>query len=649
MKSENLGESPNSTDSSLVTISNHPICDRNKITTALYVGVLGVVYGDIGTSPLYALRECFSGLHAIALTQENIFSVLSLIFWSLTIVVSIKYVLFIMRAENKQEGGILALVALAGAVNKVKSSPFISSVVLILGLFGAALLYGDGIITPAISVLSAVEGLKLVTPALEHYVVYITAGILIALFSIQYQGTARIGKLFGPVMCLWFGSLAIAGLFGIVKEPKVLLALNPYYAVNFLLSGTWHSFAILGAVFLSVTGGEALYADMGHFGRRPIQVAWFTLVMPALVINYFGQGALLLTDPKTVENPFYRLVPEILLIPAVFLAAFATIIASQSMITGVFSITRQAIQLGFLPRTKIIHTSEGEIGQIYLPVVNWWLLVSTLFLVFQFKSSGNLANAYGIAVSLTMVITTLLAGVVVRYVWNWSLLKTLVVVFFFLVIDSAFLAANIAKLFHGGVLPLIIGLVGCLSMLSWRKGRAVLSQKLYQSQAPLAEFVAKVAADNTTRIPGTAVFLSTNSGSTPAALSHTLKHNKALLSRIIIMTMMTEGVPYVSSSERIKVEDLGNGFYAVIARLGFMEGPNVPRLMRSAAKIIPDLEPSEATFYLGREMLVIGKDSSMPWWQAKLFMLLSRNAENASSYFRLSPDRVIEVGMHVGI
>ena len=618
------------------------------ITGALFLSVLGVVYGDIGTSPLYALRECFSGVHALALTREHVFASLSLLFWSLMIIVSIKYVLFILRAENNREGGILALYALANTSETVRRSS-LAKWVLFLGLFGASLLYGDAMITPAISVLSAVEGLKLVTGHLDNYVVIITSAILIGLFFIQSQGTARIGILFGPIMLLWFSTLGALGIYGIAREPAVLAALSPTYAASFIIHEPRAAFFMLGAVFLAVTGGEALYADMGHFGRKPIQVAWFSLVFPALILNYFGQGAMLLADPAAIENPFFRLAPPVLLIPLVVLATCATIIASQAMISGVFSLTRQAIQLGYLPRTKVVHTSEDEIGQIYLPVVNWWLLVSTLLLVYFFRTSANLANAYGIAVSLTMVSTTLLAGTVVLGVWRWKKWLAILGIGFFLIVDVMFLAAQMAKLLHGGFLPLIIGILGCLCMFSWRRGRAVLSEKLYRTQTPLQEFVQKIRDEGIPRVPGTGVFLSTNSGATPAALAHTLKHNKTLLSRIIIMTMSTDNAPYVPSNERLKLKEYGDGFYMVTARLGFMEGPNVPRLLRAASKLIPDLDPGAVTFYLGRETLVSGRESVLPWWQARLFVLLSRNAENAASFFRLPSDRVIEVGMQVQI
>ncbi len=536
-------------------IANVP--PRGRHLLVLSFAALGVVYGDIGTSPLYAIRECFHGPHAIAPTPSNILGVLSLIFWSLIIVISIKYLVFVLRAHNQGEGGILSLTALATPIKPSGKSE--RWFLIMMGIFGAALLYGDGIITPAISVLGAIEGLSVATPLLSPFVVPITISILIALFLFQSYGTAKVGKVFGPVTLLWFVTLALLGASQIARFPEVLVAVNPVYGLRFFLETGWHGFLILGSVFLVVTGGEALYADMGHFGVRPIRLVWFTIVLPALLLNYFGQGALLLENPGAVENPFYRLAPEWALYPMIMLATSAAIIASQAVISGAFSLTMQAVQLGFSPRLKINHTSTRMYGQIYIPAINWALMAGCIAIVIGFQTSSNLAAAYGVAVTSTMIITTVLFYVVARHRWRWGLLQAGSLTLIFLIVDVAFFGANIIKVAHGGWFPLLLALLVFIVMTTWKNGRRILNERIQSEARSLEEFLKEIARSRPTRVRGTAIFMNGNASRTPPALMLNLAHNKVLHERVLFLTVKTRQIPYVSSEERIEVEIIGNG------------------------------------------------------------------------------------------
>jgi KUP system potassium uptake protein len=616
----------------------------HRYLLGLGLGALGVVYGDIGTSPLYALRECFHGSHAIALNRGNVLGVLSLIFWSLIIVISIKYLLFVMRADNRGEGGILALMALIPPGLRRSQGRW---VLVALGLFGSALLYGDGMITPAITVLSAVEGIGVATPVFKHQVIPIAVIILVVLFLVQRWGTAGIGKVFGPVMCLWFVALAILGVSWIVRVPEVFTAVNPYHALRFFLDNRVAGFLALGSVFLVVTGGEALYADMGHFGRRPIQLAWFGMVLPSLLLNYFGQGALLLTHPEAREHPFYEMAPSWALYPLVVLATAAAIIASQAVISGAFSLTRQAVQLGYAPRLEIVHTSEAEIGQIYIPSVNWLLMICTIALVLGFRSSSNLAGAYGVAVTATMIITTILFDVVARRLWGWPLRFVLPAVLFFAVIDLAFFGANIVKLFDGGWFPLVVGLAIYTVMVTWKQGRKILAERLAKDALPFEEFVATVRPEAPMRVPGVAVFMARDAVGTPTALLHNLKHNKVLHEKVILLTVQTEEIPTVDPADRVAVEPLGKEFYRVTARYGFTENPGVPEVLDRLAEKGVKLNLMSTTFFLSRETLIPSPKRGMALWREKLFALMVRNAMRPTDFFRIPPNRVIELGMQV--
>ena len=612
---------------------------------ALTLGAIGIVYGDIGTSPLYAMRECFAGSHAVAPSRENVLGIISLIFWSLTIVISIKYVMFVMRADNRGEGGILALLALA--IRKFSSTSQQRAVLIMVGIFGATLFFGDGMITPAISVLSAVEGLNVATPVLEPYVIPITIIVLFGLFLVQASGTARIGALFGPIMVLWFFILALLGVINLVREPQVLAAFNPWHAVAFFGQNHWHGFLVLGAVFLVMTGGEALYADMGHFGKRPIQMAWFTLVMPAILLNYLGQGALLLSDPSSTENPFYLLAPSWSLYPMVILSTLATVIASQAVISGVFSLTRQAVQLGYSPRVNIVHTSEREIGQIYIPIANWGLLVAVIGLVLGFRSSSNLAAAYGIAVAITMVITTLLALVVARTLWGWGWLRCALVVVVFLLVDLAFFAANALKIAHGGWFPLLIGAVLYTLMITWQQGRALLAERLRETAVPVDEFITRLATGSAIRVPGTAVFLSSNPEGVPNTLLHNLRHNKVVHEQVVLLTVLTEDIPRVVDANRVQVQGMGHNFYRIIAHYGFMEDPSIPAILDLSAQQGLQFNLMDTTFFLGRETLIPTPRPGMALWRETLFVSMSRNAARAMDFFRIPHTRVVELGTQV--
>ena len=623
-----------------------PHSTHSKPLLFLALGALGVVYGDIGTSPLYAFRESFHETHGIPVTPNNVLGILSLIFWALVTLISIKYLIFVMRADNRGEGGILALTALVNRIRPVaRRTPRYR--LILLGLFGTALLYGDGIITPAISVLSAVEGLEVATPALQPYIIPLTIAILVGLFLFQSQGTERVGKVFGPATLLWFIILALLGIRWIVHQPQVFMAINPYYGIEFFMINGWLGFWVLGSVFLVVTGGEALYADMGHFGKAPIRLAWFTVVLPALLLNYFGQGALLLEKPSAVENPFYHMAPEWALYPVVFIATIATVIASQALITGAFSLTRQAVQLGYLPRIEIRHTSSDEIGQIYIPGINWILMFSCIALVLAFGSSSNLAAAYGVAVTSTMVITALLLFVIEREKWQWPLPSAIAFTGFFLFIDLAFWGANIVKLHHGGWLPLVIGVIIFTLMTTWKRGRVILSERLRAGSMLFTTFTERLRADKFAHVPGTAVFMYSDPESTPPALLHNMKHNKVLHEQVVLLSVNTEEIPRVPTKERIEVHKLENGFYRVILHYGFMEDPNVPRDLARARKLGLEYKSSETTYFLGREHLFASKTPGMAIWRENLFAAMSQNARTATDFFRLPPDRVVELGSQV--
>ena len=618
---------------------------RGGRLAGLTIGALGVVYGDIGTSPLYSLRECFHGTHPVDPTPENVLGVLSLIFWSLMLIVSIKYLIFVMRADNKGEGGILALMAL---VTQHPAAKVTSRAVLIaLGLFGAALLYGDGMITPAISVLGAVEGLTIATHVFQPFIVPVTIAILLALFMIQSRGTKAVGAMFGPVMTLWFLSIALLGLPWIVRNPDVLAALNPVHGGQFLWTHGWHGFVVLGSVFLVVTGGEALYADMGHFGRRPIRVAWFTLVFPALVLNYLGQGAMLLANPAAASSPFYLMAPSWILLPLVVLATVAAVIASQALISGAFSMTRQAIQLGYCPRLNIEHTSATEHGQIYIPQVNWALMLATIGLVLGFRTSSGLAAAYGIAVTSTMLITTMLAYLVARERWGVSRAIAGSLALFFLTIEFGFFGANLIKVAHGGWFPLVVGAIVFIALSTWKQGRALLGARLARKMYPFDRFLKDIAEQPPYRVPGTAIFMTSNLQGTPPTLLHNLEHNRVLHERVILLTVATSDVPYVPDAQRAELEPLGQGFYRVAMRYGFMQEPDVPAALMLVATPDFPVDLDRTTFFLGIETLLLSDRPGMPLWKERLFVLLSRNAVRATSFFKIPPQRVVEIGIQV--
>ncbi|MBK8754163.1 MAG: potassium transporter Kup [Candidatus Competibacteraceae bacterium] len=620
-----------------------PVHNNNLATLTL--AALGVVYGDIGTSPLYAMRECFGGDHAVVPTHDNVMGILSLIFWALIIVISIKYVTFVMRADNRGEGGILALLALTA--RSFKGTAQQRAWLIGLGIFGASLFYGDGVITPAISVLSAVEGLHVATPLLDPYVIPITLVILLALFLIQAWGTARIGIAFGPIMVLWFATLALLGLVNLAQAPEVLAAFNPGYAVHFFVVNHWSGFMVLGAVFLAMTGGEALYADMGHFGQHPIRLAWFTLVLPAILLNYLGQGALLLRDPTAVANPFYLLAPSWMLYPMVILSTLATVIASQAVISGVFSLTRQAVQLGYCPRIAIRHTSEDAIGQIYVPAANWALLLAVIGLVLGFQTSSNLASAYGIAVAITMVITTILVLTLARQVWGWNGFKLGLGIVFFLLVDLAFFSANALKIGHGGWITLLIGAAVYILMFAWKDGRELLDQRLRENAMPLNLFLQSLTQGSTLRVPGTAVFLTSNPDGVPNALLHNMKHNKVVHERLVLMTVTTEEIPRVADQNRVTVHDLGHNAWRIVVRYGFAENPDLPHALALCEPQGLSFEMMDTTFFLGRATLIPTNRPGMALWREKLFASLFRNATRPMDFFRIPYNRVVELGTQV--
>jgi len=612
----------------------------------LLLGSIGVVYGDIGTSPLYALREAIVAATGVTGTADPhaVLGVLSLILWALVVVVTLKYVLILLRADNNGEGGTLALMALAQ-----RALGNGSGVIVLLGIISGALFYGDAVITPALSVLSAIEGIKLVTVAFEPYVVPLTAVILLALFAVQSRGTARVATFFGPIMCIWFAVITIAALPQIVRHPEVLLALNPLHAVSFMIHHGVIGFVTLGAVFLAVTGAEALYADLGHFGKRPIQTAWLIIVLPALALNYLGQGALIIADPKSIENPFFLMFPDWALIPMVALATAATVIASQAVITGAYSLTRQATQLGLMPRFEIRHTSEAHSGQIYIPRINMLLFLAVMLLVVLFRSSSALASAYGISVTGTMVVTAMMGFVVIWKVWRWSALAAAALIVPFLFLDLTFLAANLLKVFEGGWVPLALGGVVMLLMYTWRRGSRLLFEKSRKLEFPLADLVAMLEKRPPQRVSGTAVFLTSDPASAPTALMHSLKHYKVLHEKNVILTIETAPTPRVDPSERVRLEEISATFSKVTLRFGFMESPNVPNTLAIARKLGWQFDIMSTSFFLSRRALKPAIHSGMPRWQDHLFIALSRTANDATDYFQIPTGRVVEVGTQVTI
>ena len=613
----------------------------------LTLTALGIVYGDIGTSPLYTLKEAFGAEHGLTPDVASVYGVLSLVFWSIMLVVVLKYLVFILRADNRGEGGVLALLALVQQRQQRADDQRRRAWLILLGVFGTALLYGDGIITPAISVLGAMEGLDVVAPALGPFVVLATVGILLVLFLAQRFGTARVGRAFGPITLLWFATIGVLGLREIAREPQILAAVNPVHAVRFFAAHGFTGFAALGAVFLAVTGAEALYADMGHFGRKPIRLAFFALVLPALLLNYFGQGALLLRDPAAVANPFYLLAPRWFLYPLLLIATLAAIVASQALISGVFSLAQQAVQLGFSPRLTIVHTSQEESGQIYVPEINKALMVGTLLIVVSFKSSGALGAAYGIAVTGTMAITTLLFAVVARTRWEWPLWRVAGLAAFFFAFDFAFLGANALKIARGGWVPLAIAVAVLTLMTTWKTGRALLNDIMRRSGLPLELLLDEIGRKSPQRVPGTAVFLTSSSAGAPVVLLHHLKHNKALHRQVVLLSLAAADVPDVEEAERVQVVPLAHGFYRVTATYGFMESPNVPAVMALAARQGLATVPMDTSYYLGRERLLPVGASPMARWRKHLFVFMSKNARSAAEFFGLPSNRVVELGAQI--
>jgi KUP system potassium uptake protein len=621
---------------------SHP---ANSTTSALALGALGVVFGDIGTSPLYTMKEVFGG-HHLALTQDNVLGILSLVFWELILIVSVKYVLIMMRADNKGEGGILALLSLVQGQAPLASRSRL--ILMSLGFLGASFFFGDSLITPAISVLSAIEGLEMGAPALHPFIVPLALGILVGLFVIQRQGTAAIGRLFGPIMLLWFGVLGLLGALSILQHPQVLAALLPFHAVLFFAAHGTASFLILGAVVLAITGAEALYADMGHFGRRPIQLVWFVFVLPALVLNYFGQGALLLADPEALRNPFYLLAPEWALYPMIGLATAATVIASQAVLSGAFSVTRQVIQMGYAPRLIIRHTSATESGQIYIPFVNWALAIGVTLLVLGFQSSGNLAAAYGIAVTGTFAISTVLMFMVMRVRWDLGLRVTLTGLLVFLTIDLTFFGANAVKIPDGGWFPLLVALLVFTLLVTWKRGREIVILRLSERALPLAPFVEILLAHPPVRVPGTAVFMTADANGAPSALMHNLKHNKVLHERVVILNVRYAEIPYVPADRRLELAKLAEGFYHVVIRYGFMDDIDVPKDL-STCPCGMQFDMMDTTFFFSRENIIPTRGEGMSLWREHLFATMARNAASPMTFFRIPPNRVVELGAQLEI
>lgn len=615
---------------------------------AMALAALGVVFGDIGTSPLYTMKEVFAvGHHPLPLNAGNVYGILSLITWALIIIVSIKYVAFIMRADNRGEGGIMALLALA--TRNAEGNHRKQRRIMLLGILGACMFYADGMITPAISVLSAVEGLEVAAPSLHSLIVPITLVVLFLLFWAQSKGTAVVGALFGPVMLLWFGTLGVLGAINIAHDTTILHALNPLYGFHFFTSQPWIAFVALGAVVLAVTGAEALYADMGHFGRFPIRLAWFGFVLPALLLNYFGQGSLILHDVNAVQNPFYHLAPEWALFPLIALATLATVIASQAVITGAFSVSRQALQLGYLPRMHVAHTSESEQGQVYMPRVNWGLMIAVMVLVISFGSSGDLAAAYGIAVTGDMVITTLLAAIVFREIWGWSKWKTGALVTVFLVVDIAFFSANVLKIPDGGWVPLLIGAFIFILMLTWKTGRRLLYTRLKSESMDLVPFIEAIGAHPPIRVAGTGMFLTPNPEGVPHAMLHNLKHNKVLHEKVVILTVKISDIPHTNEYERVQVEAMPFEFYRVTVNYGFKDEPDLPRDLLLCRHQGLELDTMDTSFFIGKEILLAKEKSEMPIWRKKIFIAMFRSAETITNQFKLPPNRVVELGTQVKI
>jgi KUP system potassium uptake protein len=633
---------------------------KGKALATLAFTALGVVYGDIGTSPLYAIKECFSGHHSIAPTPENVIGVLSLIFWSINFVVSFKYITFVLRADNRGEGGTFALLA---QVRPLARAPRSRLVLVTLGLFGASLLYGEGVITPAISVLGAIEGVTVAAPAVGPWIWPIAALVLTAVFALQKRGTARIGRMFGPVMTVWFISIAVLGVRGIMLAPEVLKAVSPWYAVDFFIRDGLQGFLILGSVVLVVTGAEALYADMGHFGLRPIRAAWFAAVLPCLLLNYFGQSALLLVMPEARANPFFSLAPAWALFPMVGVATAAAIVASQALISGAFSLTRQAVQLGYIPRVTIVHTSSTQIGQIYIPEVNWALWLGCVALVMGFRSVNNLAGAYGLAVTGTMIITTLLLHTIACERWGWPRWRARVLTAALLTVDLAFFGANVIKVQDGGWFPIVVAIGAYVLMTTWSRGRARLQAIVRENTLEMDLFLADVARRQPPRVPGTAVFLTSDTKGAPPVLLHHLKHNKVLHEKVILMSVVTEEIPSVDLGERVACSELGEGFFQVIAHYGFMESPDIPRALAELGTGSGNSRPVaikalETSFFLGRETLIITRNlparvrvpdtvGRMSMWRKRLFILMTRNARSATAFFGLPPNRVVELGAQI--
>ncbi len=620
-------------------------------TVGLAIGAIGIIFGDIGTSPLYAFRETFVGAHPLALDELHVRGVLSLIFWSMILVVTIKYVIILMRADNKGEGGSLALLALVSRAGSSKARW--SAGLVLLGVFACALFYGDSMITPAISVLSAVEGLAVVQPGLQPMVVPIAIGLLIGLFAIQSRGTARVASLFGPIMLVYFLTLAVLGAINIAARPEILTALNPVWAIRFFITDQWLAFLALGSVVLAVTGAEALYADMGHFGKKPIRLGWMAYVLPALALNYFGQGAMVLSASPSdaaqlIQNPFFNLAPDAWRLPLVILATLATIIASQAVITGAFSVTQQAMHLGFIPRLSIRHTSEQAMGQIYIPVVNWALMIMVIILVLTFQNSSNLAAAYGIAVTGAMLIDACLLTVVLTTLWKWKRWLALPLLALFFLVDSVYFAANLTKVPYGGWFPLLVGLVGFTLLTTWARGRQLMIKRMNEAAMPASIFI-KSAGSSATRVPGTAVFMTTSPDGIPHAMLHNLKHNKVLHERVLLLTVKIEDVPFVEEEKTIHLEELGQGFYRVIIRYGFMQETNVPAALARIDNCGPAFKMMDTSFFLARQTLIAGPKPGMWIWREKLFAWMLRNAESAMEFFSLPPNRVVELGSQVEI
>jgi len=615
-----------------------------ELKAAVIVAAIGVVFGDIGTSPLYAFREAFSG--SLVASEANVYGVLSLILWALLLVVTLKYVVLILNADNRGEGGVLSLAALA--LRSAGATPFRRAAIAGLSILGLSLFAGDGLITPAISVLSAVEGLTILSPVFEPYVITVAVAILVALFVVQRHGTAHVGRLFGPVMCLWFGTLAVLGGAEILREPGILQAINPLHALSFLRQHGWQAFPTLGAVLLAITGAEALYADMGHFGRRPIRAAWTGIVLPSLLLNYFGQGALVLRDPAAADHPFFLLAPAWATVPLVLLATGATVIASQAVISGGFSLTRQAVRLGFLPRMSVRHTSATEIGQVYLPAVNWIMLLGVVFLILVFGSSSELAGAYGISVMGALAVDSVLLGVVAVFAWGWLPPLALLLFGAFLVVDMSFLGAAMLKIPEGGWFPLLAAAIGCVIIATWRRGRQVLYRRLYRDALPIETFV-KNLRETTVRVSGTAIFMTTDIGTVPNALLHNMKHNQVLHERVVLMKVEYVDEPRVPPEKRLDVQRLGKGFHSLVARYGYLDRPNVPQALDLCRKYGLPIDLAITSFFLGRETLIPSPSPDLPAWQERLYIALSRTALDATAYFELPPGRVVELGTQVEV